>query len=292
MSQPNMDVLNKIKRLAIIAMVSDDILMETFVFKGGSAIDMIYDVSQRASIDLDFSMENGLSEEEEQDIKNRTQTALKETFEEAGFLAHDIKFLRRPRNMTDEVKDFWGGYQIEFKVISLRQAKELDHDSKKIIRNSLAVGKKNSTKFKIDISSYEYCAAKRTEDFEDYSIQVYSPEMIVFEKLRAICQQNEEYDTIVRTNRRPRGRDFYDIYHLMDQFDIDPSTPENKNLIANIFSAKRVPLYFITKIKDDYAYHKENFEASLKDTVIRQEDLQDFDIYFDFVITTFESLQF
>lgn len=292
MSQLDMNLLNTIKRLALIAMVSDDILMERFIFKGGSAIDMIYDLSQRASLDLDFSMENGLSDEEETDISQRVETALIETFEEEGFLVHDVKFMRRPRNMSDKVKDFWGGYMIEFKVISLQKAQGLNYDPEKLVRNSLAIGKKNSTKFKIDISSYEYCAAKKTEDFQDFSINVYSPEMIVFEKLRAICQQHKEYDAIIKTNRRPRGRDFYDIHLLINQFGIDPNTQENKDLIANIFAAKRVPLDFIQKMKDYKNYHQENFEASLKDTLTKDEVLQDFDLYFNFVVDTFEALDF
>ncbi len=290
MSQLNMELLNTVKRLAVLAMVSDDVLMEKFIFKGGSAIDMIYNLSNRSSLDLDFSMEESLSEEEEQDIKRRVESTLTEIFSEEGFLAHDIKFMRRPRNMSEDVQDFWGGYRIEFKVISLEVAEQFKDDPDRIRRSSMVIGKGNSTVFKIDISSHEYCAAKKMEDFEDYTIYVYSPEMIVFEKLRAICQQNEDYNEIVRTNRRPRGRDFYDIYLLMDQYDIDPSTPKNMELLSNIFAAKRVPLDFIKKIRTDKEYHQENFEASLKDTIAQQDDLKNFDLYFDFVVETFEEL--
>ena len=178
MSQLDMDLLKTVKRLAITAMISDDILMETFIFKGGSAIDMIYGGNNRASLDLDFSMEKGLSEEEEKDIAKKIEETLKDTFMEEGFVAHAIKFDRRPRNMADEVKDFWGGFQIKFKVIPLEKAKEVKFDPQRLAHYSLAVGKRNSTIFKIDISSYEYCAAKALEDFEDYTIQVYTPEMM------------------------------------------------------------------------------------------------------------------
>lgn len=47
-------LLEKIKKLAIISIVSDDELMEKLVLKGGNAIDLIYQVSGRASIDLIF----------------------------------------------------------------------------------------------------------------------------------------------------------------------------------------------------------------------------------------------
>jgi predicted nucleotidyltransferase component of viral defense system len=47
--------IDRIKRLAIIALISDDYLMETLVLKGGNAMLMAYDLSSRASYDLDFS---------------------------------------------------------------------------------------------------------------------------------------------------------------------------------------------------------------------------------------------
>jgi len=52
MRQLDLKLIGRIKRLAVLAMVSDDDLMDTLIFKGGSAIDMIYDVSGRASLRL------------------------------------------------------------------------------------------------------------------------------------------------------------------------------------------------------------------------------------------------
>ena len=46
--------LERIKRLIIIALVSDDYLMETLVLKGGNALSVAYELSSRASFDLDF----------------------------------------------------------------------------------------------------------------------------------------------------------------------------------------------------------------------------------------------
>ena len=47
------DRLNRIKKLIIIAMFSDDDLLETLVLKGGNAVDLIHGVAMRGSIDLD-----------------------------------------------------------------------------------------------------------------------------------------------------------------------------------------------------------------------------------------------
>lgn len=38
----NVELVNKIKRITIIALASDDELMETIVLKGGNAIDLVY----------------------------------------------------------------------------------------------------------------------------------------------------------------------------------------------------------------------------------------------------------
>jgi len=291
LKQLDLELIREIKRIAVLSMVSDDILMETLIFKGGSAIDMIYDVSGRGSLDLDYSMAEGLSEKEEEEIEKRINEALIKTFKEEGFFIHSIKFEKRPHSISEEMKDFWGGYQVIFKVIPSNLAEKLGQDEDAIIRESLALGKKGSTKFKIDISCYEYIDNKNTSDFEGYTINVYSPEMIVFEKLRALCQQLPSYKNIVRTFRaRARGRDFYDIELLMTSYDIDSSTEKNKELIKNIFAIKKVPLDFIKEIRNHREFHRENFDASLRETVTRAEDLKNFDYYFDYVLEKFENI--
>ena len=55
MAKERIDI-EEIKKLALIALVSDDILMETLVLKGGNALLVAYALSLRASWDLDFSM--------------------------------------------------------------------------------------------------------------------------------------------------------------------------------------------------------------------------------------------
>ncbi len=291
MRQLDLELIGQIKRIAVLAMVSDDNLMETLIFKGGSAIDMIYDVSGRGSLDLDYSMAESLNEEEEEDIGSRIKVALENTFREEGFFVHGIKFEKRPHSLPGGMKDFWGGYQVIFKVISSQIAEELGQDRDAIIRRSLALGKNGSTKFKIDISSYEYIDTKKTSDFEGYTINVYSPEMIVYEKLRAICQQLPNYKTVVKTFKsRARARDFYDIELLMTQYYIDPNNLEHKELIKNIFAIKRVPLDYIKEIRKYREFHRENFDTSLKGTIIRIEELKDFDYYFDYVLEKFENL--
>jgi predicted nucleotidyltransferase component of viral defense system len=47
--------LEEVRRLTIIALFSDDELYEQIVLKGGNALNLVYGLSSRTSLDLDFS---------------------------------------------------------------------------------------------------------------------------------------------------------------------------------------------------------------------------------------------
>ena len=116
--------------------------------------------------------------------------------------------------------------------------------------------------------------------------------MIVFEKLRAICQQLPAYkDVIPSFSPRARARDFYDINLIMEMHEIDPRTPENIELIKNIFYAKKVPLNFIKEIRNNKSTHIDDWQ-SVMDTISPSEISRDFNYYFDFVLQTFEDITF
>ncbi len=82
----NVAQLEKIRKLAVISLFSDDTLMDIFVLKGGSALNLVYDINSRASIDIDVSMEEDFGEENMENIKNKLKTALDKTFAEEGLL--------------------------------------------------------------------------------------------------------------------------------------------------------------------------------------------------------------
>jgi predicted nucleotidyltransferase component of viral defense system len=53
-----LDRFEQIKKLTLIGLFSDDDLMDTLVLKGGNALDIVYRIAARASIDIDLSIEN------------------------------------------------------------------------------------------------------------------------------------------------------------------------------------------------------------------------------------------
>lgn len=283
--------LEKIKRLTIIAMFSDDDLMEQLVLKGGNALDIVHKVSQRGSVDLDFSIENEFKEEELSTIEEKIQKVLSTTFKVEGYKVFDLRFAKRPEKLSPEMVDFWGGYVVEFKIIEVTKFEQLASDIQSLRRQATVVGGGQKRTIKIDISKFEYCRTKEQSDLDGYTIYVYTPEMIVFEKLRAICQQMPEYANIVKNpSRSPRARDFFDIYNVLESFNIDVTKDENIELLKNIFVAKKVPLELILKIEKYGEFHRENF-AAVKDTVKTNGELKDFDFYFDYVVEKCQTLE-
>lgn len=84
--------------------------------------------------------------------------------------------------------------------------------------------------FSVDFSKHEYVEGCQEREFDEFSILVYSPEMIVAEKLRAICQQMEAYPH--KGRRNARARDFYDIYKVVNACQMDVGTVENLELFG------------------------------------------------------------
>lgn len=294
------EIVKKIKRIAVIAIASDDELMEMLVLKGGSAIEMIYKVNNRASMDLDFSMEDGLDAEGIERVRDRLEKVFGNTFDEYGHEVFDTKFYQKPKQELDEDRrKFWGGYKFEFKVCVKEKnpTTKTNETAEKLLdkkrREAIVLDKSNSTKFMIEISPFEYCATKSEVEFENLKLYVYSPVMIVVEKIRAICQQIEDYKAIVGTSyRKSRGRDFFDIYTLMEEFPIDLTTNENKECLKAVFDAKRVPMEFINLIQKDKEFHRENFETSLKDTLNSNVKLEPFDFYVDYLQEILDKIDF
>jgi predicted nucleotidyltransferase component of viral defense system len=88
MSEAPID-FQSIRRAAITALFSDDVLFEKIVLKGGNALNLALKMSDRTSLDLDFSIENDF--EDLEDIQNRVSAALERRFGSFGYRVFDFK---------------------------------------------------------------------------------------------------------------------------------------------------------------------------------------------------------
>jgi len=273
-----------VRRIAITAIASDDLLFEKVVLKGGNALNLVLGISDRTSLDLDFSVENDF--EDIEDVQLRISNALHDRFRSAGYVVLDFRFERKPHELPEGASPRWGGYMVSFKLTDQEKYERLSSDIAALRRDALVVGPKQQRVFTIDLSKCEYVQGKRKVDFDNYSVYVYSAEMIAVEKLRAICQQMPEYT--LKSYRTPRARDFFDIHLIVSRAAVDLASAENLELTRQMFAAKEVQLQLLENLESFREFHRPDWESVRTST---KADLKEFNYYFDFVVNIVNSMK-
>lgn len=274
----------EIRSLVIVALFAQDRLLDQLVLKGGNAINLIYGYGSRSSLDIDCSIDGDFTNLDE--VRQLLFQSLQTKFHEANHEVFDFSLEPRPLIPRVGTNDRWGGYTAEFKIIQHTHLAGAGGDVEKLRRTAVEIGPAHQRTFRVDFSKHEFCTPKRQGELNDYAIYVYTPEMLSLEKLRAICQQMEEYP--VQRNRSPRARDFYDIYVVLTQGNVDWATDSCLDLAKSIFAAKSVPLNLIGLIARYRDFHEQDW-ASVENSV--KEKLQPFDFYVSFVIAEGKKLE-
>lgn len=228
-------LFEEIRRLTIIALFSDDELLDQLVLKGGNALNLIHGISKRTSLDLDFSLEADFEDLDRSRI--RIFRALRDRFDSHGYVVFDEKLEPKPRLDGPDERPWWGGYELRFKIIEKSKYRALSPKKRSLDAETTGPGQQRI--FTVDLSKNEYTTGKRAFELEDYTIYAYSLEMVVVEKLRAICQQMREYEF---ARGRARARDFYDIHLVLTNTNIDIASSDNVALLRQVFAVKQVPL--------------------------------------------------
>lgn len=270
------ELFSEIRRIAITAMFSDDFLMDRLVLKGGNAPHLAHGVGERFSLDVDFSISDDF--EDLAEASRKIETALLDRFDSSGYTVFDFRFMPRPSNQPKNER--WGGYDVEFKLLPNERRQDLANNLDRARASSLSTGPGDQRKFKIQISKYEYCGAPQEVDFDGYTIYVYRQELILVEKLRAICQQMASYPRR-RAHPTPRARDFFDIHSIVASHGGAFDSEESLALYSPVFGAKEVPLELLPEIAREREFHRQGW-SDVEQTVSGQ--LESFDFYFDFVV--------
>lgn len=279
--------IDKIKMLTLRALMSDETLMHSLVLKGGNALHLAYEITNRGSIDIDFSVEREFTDDEIVKMPTLLEMIFDRVFREEGLKVFDIKFQLKPKN---NVIPEWKGYIILFKFIELAKFNEFDGDWDKIRRNAISVHENNSTQYSVDISAYEYVDGATIKEIDGMILRVYTLDMILLEKVRALCQTMPEYrEVIPSAKEKERARDVYDIYIVNQEAELEL----NVDTLREIFKAKKVPLNLINNLESLREKNRDDW-ASVIATVSGGEELKEYDFYFDEllkVIEPFRNLQ-
>lgn len=95
----------EIRRVTITALFSDEVLLEQLVLKGGNALSLVHGLSERTSLDLDFSMDADFADVE--DARRRIFYAVKDRFDAIGYVVFDEILEAKPRLGAVDEKPCW-----------------------------------------------------------------------------------------------------------------------------------------------------------------------------------------
>ena len=203
----------------IYGLYHDGIFTKNILIKGGQAIRIKEKIKQRLSIDLDASVKGAIPDPDIFFIGFKK--SLDKQFSKINLTVIDFQKNKRPKKPHPDAPNFWTGWQVTFK---LRENIKSKQKKKAIVPDGSA-----SPEIVVDLSEYEYC-----DDFESMELKIkseskkvvtywYSTEMLVVEKIRAICQQHPDYP--LRQTTTSRARDFYDIANLIKKKIEDKQMP-------------------------------------------------------------------
>ena len=290
---PNKMTPDKIRNTILKAIYSDNDLKEDLVLKGGNAL-KFYDITDRASQDLDFSIKESIRYQKENEGE-KLRALILDAFRQVGFLVVGFKFIEKPQKRKKDLPPYWGGYKISFTIVDIEKHQDKidsqDLDNMKELSKYGEDLENNRKKIEIDLSYDEYVADKKSYDLEGTTIYLYSPLMLVYEKIRASCQQLEDYKLV---GNKTRARDLYDIYKTLTntrQSTLREAVLNQDNfyILENIFKAKDVPFELMLKLDSKKSDLAEDYKTKVIPQISANE-IEDFDYIFFYNKDLFEKL--
>lgn len=266
--------LDELRKNIILAIFSDFELSETFILKGGSAIDIVHQIgSGRSSKDIDLAMENSIPDEILTKFELLFKHAIDKQFKPIGYIINTCNFKKVPLNPKSEKLV---GYNFKFSLTEIKnETKVKSRSSENHIKGIGKINIGGLDTFTIEMSGHDIWDPSyviQDIDLENLEIKVYRLEAIVCEKTRAICQK-------VKFNYF-RSKDIYDICIILEK----KSGWDYEEIAKNIklcFDKKEVDLDLIEKIFEFRNDFKIDFEQKVNITIPFDKRDREFDYYFD-----------
>jgi hypothetical protein len=297
--------LGDVRQRIIKAIYRTNVGERTFFLKGGSALDLVHQIGLgRSSLDIDMSMTDTLSEDDEISFKKDFLVKLNEIMDEIDLDAFSLTLEHKPDKISIErnsdIPQFWRGYllKIKFRI----KSKFLDNVKKGMARPEKGVtviyDESGCNNFTIDLSACEYLPEDEIEyiDLGGVFINIYSLKLIAMEKIRAIAQQLECY-VPNKKRRRPRPKDFFDITCIYNQLGEDMINKKTYEILSGCMKAKDVPMNFLDLVmsEENKNYHEQAFVSELLETIPKDNrnsiEIKGFQYYFETVKLIIQGLK-
>ena len=220
-------------------------LSKVIVFKGGTVLKKIYFEDYRFSEDLDFTLINNAP------LPDRQETSNEQIFE---WFKKTFEYIKEEANIPLEIIDNNehedGGINFYISYIGPLG------------------GQGNNKRVKIDISKSEQLVFEPVmkdvfigySDIEEHQLLCYTLEEVLLEKMRSVMQ-------------RMQARDFYDIWYLLEQHEMDIDFYMNE-FETKCKSKELDHTDFQKKLAERLPQYKGRWQSSMSEQI---QDLPDFD---------------
>ena len=280
----------EIRSLVIVALFSEDQLLDQLVLKGGNAINLIYGYGSRSSLGRRLLDRRRLSL-----IPMKPETycygLYGQGFTRGGHEIFDFEFPEKTFVTKDWTPTTGGeGIRLSSKSLSVLDFEQIRREFRRnASRTAIEIGPAAPTDIPSRFSASMNSAGKSgRRNFRITQSFVYTPEMLSLEKLRAICQQMEEYP--IATKSYSEGKGFLRYLCRPERgARLIGRSQECLELARTIFAAKDVPSATdrtqspVTVISTSRIGHRWRTRVS--------ERLKDFNFYVDFVVNESTKLQ-
>ncbi|QPW46699.1 nucleotidyl transferase AbiEii/AbiGii toxin family protein [Bacillus thuringiensis] len=286
------------QNLSLCAILSSDIFADKIVLTGGSVLNLVYNVHNRVSVDLDLSLESPILPHE----YVRLETELDHNFEEA-FSKENYKVLNsrleiRSLNLHNKFssenlfdpKEIL--YKYAFQLMDLNEYKEIcNHpgstkEQKEVRCRDNIIALPNKKKFfEIDFKWEGPILEKQEYEINNYTLKVPSPYILLCKKMIGILAHSPNIGDTPEKFKRARAQDFFDIHSLIASQMIhlqDLLQPNNLKIFQTMLTEKNIETSSLKDLKKHREFHQNNFADSVRNMSLFL--LGNFKYYFDFII--------
>lgn len=287
-----------IQNLSLCAILSSDIFENKTVLTGGSVLNLVYNIQNRISVDLDLSLESPILPHEYRRLESELDANFDAFFSKENFKVLHPRLEIRSLNLHNEFlsensfnpKEIL--YKYMFQLMDLHEYEEIcNHpgDTKEHketnCKNKIMLLPNKKSFFEVDFKWEGSIIEKQEYKMNNYTLTVPSPYVLLCKKLIGICAHSPNIGDTPAKFKRARAQDFFDIHSLVDSKMVhlqDLIHPNYLEIFRNVITEKNIDISSLKDIKNHREFHQSNFSHSVLN--MSPYPLKSFEYYFDFVI--------
>lgn len=293
-----LNIQKQIQNLSLSAILSSDIFADKTVLTGGSVLNLVYNVHNRVSVDLDLSLESPILPHEYVRLETELDHNFDEAFSKEKYKVLNSRLEIRSLNLHNKFSD--GNlfnpkeilYKYTFQLMDLHEYKEIcnhpgstKEQKEARCKDNIIMLPNKKKFFEIDFKWEGPIIQKQEFEINNYTLEVPSPFILLCKKMIGILAHSPNIGDTPEKFKRARSQDFFDIHSLVDAQMIhlqDLIQPNNLSIFQTMLSEKNIEISSLKTLKKHREFHQSNFADSVRNMSLFP--LKSFEYYFDFII--------